>query len=228
MSSIVLKKEECNSTLYDDVMEQNIFEELELTLGIEFDNYKLYTESGEYDDDEEDDEEEEEEEDYKVNLISINVYQIYGIDIEKIFISLEKSVKSSKYAKICLIIKKNKGNYLSSFTITKVNLKNEFLNYKNNIEKNLKLLLNMLNYNEIDEMFDTTRLSINKIQKIKNIINDNEDYQCSVCYNPTIFTTTCNHSLCKDCRSIVAFKPVCPICRKQFHNSIELIKQKLK
>ena len=221
MSSI-----EENSTLYEEVMEQNIFEELELTLGREFDNYKLYTdnENGEYSDsdnyNDNDDSDNDNEEFYKTTLLNIEIFNIYGIDIKFINICFDKRDKKSKYAIISLDIKKSDGEKEDYFTttITNVNLKKEYLNYKNIIEKNLKMLLNLINYNEIDECFSITKLSTKKIEKIKNIINDNEEYKCSVCYNPTLFKTHCGHTLCNSCRNKICenrIKP-CPICRKNY------------
>ena len=39
-----------------------------------------------------------------------------------------------------------------------------------------------------------------------------EDNECSVCFDSTVMTTTCNHSLCNSCFSKLKAK-ICPLCR---------------
>ena len=46
-----------------------------------------------------------------------------------------------------------------------------------------------------------------------------EDSECSVCYENTIITTSCNHSLCHTCFSNLKIK-VCPLCRAVLENYV--------
>ena len=64
----------------------------------------------------------------------------------------------------------------------------KYLNYKDNIESLLKIKNSFINlYGEINE--------------------------CSVCLDPTITTTICNHYLCQKCYSQLQEK-ICPSCRE--------------
>ena len=49
----------------------------------------------------------------------------------------------------------------------------------------------------------------------REFIPINQDKICTVCYEPTIEYTTCNHSICLKCREkcIMQGKKTCPICR---------------
>ena len=49
----------------------------------------------------------------------------------------------------------------------------------------------------------------------REFIPISQDKICTVCYEPTIEYTTCNHSICLKCRDkcIVQGKKMCPICR---------------
>lgn len=65
---------------------------------------------------------------------------------------------------------------------------------------------------------------ISKLAEIKNrrhrLFGD-EDNECSVCFETTITTTPCNHSLCHSCYSKLTTK-VCPLCRAVLESNLYL------
>ena len=54
--------------------------------------------------------------------------------------------------------------------------------------------------------------SISDIKLRRHRLFGDEDNDCSVCFDPTVTTTPCNHSLCNSCYSKLKAK-VCPLCR---------------
>ena len=76
--------------------------------------------------------------------------------------------------------------------------------------------------------FDPLLRYLNHIDDIDDLIHIQELHlrlfgtieECSVCLEPTITKTICNHVICQKCYCCLS-KKVCPICRKVLYNDIE-------